>query len=71
MTAMFSKVWIINTVLALLILFCWVRIWDSRGTEVGIPAQTGMIQETGLRRRKRETLFPGPGLPLSMRALWR
>lgn len=48
MTAMFSKVWIINIVLAVLILFCWIRIWEGWDTEMNIPAQTVALEKTGV-----------------------
>ncbi len=47
MTAMFSKVWIINIVMAVLILFCWIRIWDGRDAEMVIPVQPVTVQKTG------------------------
>lgn len=47
MTAMFSKVWIINIVLAVLIIFCWIRIWDGRDAEMALPAQTVAVEKTG------------------------
>jgi len=47
MTAMFSKVWIINIVLAVLILFCWIRILDGRDAEISIPAQPVAVEKTG------------------------
>lgn len=46
MTAMFSKVWVINIVMAVLILFCWIRIWDGRDAEMVIPVQPVTVQKT-------------------------
>lgn len=51
MTAMFSKVWIINIVLAVLILFCWIRIWEGRDMEMDILTQTIDAEKTGVVSR--------------------
>jgi hypothetical protein len=48
MTAMFSRVWIINMVLAVLILFCWIRIWDGPDENVSIPMQTDTVQKSSI-----------------------
>jgi hypothetical protein len=60
MTAMFSKVWIINIVLAALILFSWARIWEGRDTPINIPAQTVALEKTGSIKK-----FPAAGAALA------
>ncbi len=46
MTVLFSKVWIINSVLALLILSGWVWIWDTPDPESIIPARPRIAEES-------------------------